>query len=122
VGRRIDCTVPNHQEVYVILPDEWLGKHALKRDEALKAIQAISVDSLELRNAVMALCLVEDWGGIPGLEGKDPEQWQVENLPLSVITWMTTVVIGDFNDAFRVPKNSYEPSPTTPNKPVRTKK
>lgn len=111
MGRRFDCPVEGHTSAYVVLPDEWLGKHALRRDDALKAISNLENKTVELSNAIMAVCLADEWDGIPGLEGNDPDGWRVEETPLVLLNWLAQVVIADFNASFIVPKNSSEPLP-----------
>lgn len=109
MGRRLDCPVSGHTDAYVILPEEWLGKHAMRRDEALRA--SAEYKNLELTNCAIAMALCEGWENIPGIEGNDPTQWDLAETPLSIIAWLADGVIGDFNKSFVISKNSSEPSP-----------
>ena len=109
MGRRKDCPLPDLEKAFVILPDEWFGIHAVRRDQAVN--EFAKYESQTLLYFGIALALVDDWGGIPGLEGK-PEKWDFTKLPLEVIAWVNDVVLSDFNMAFIVPKNSLSPSPS----------
>ena len=65
--RRIDCPVGG----WIGLPDEWLGAHALRQDEAQRKSESLPKP---YQTWTVALALLEDWGGLPGLDGK-PEAW-----------------------------------------------
>ncbi len=111
MGRRLfakDWGVIGHDDAYVDIPDEWLGRHALKRDEAIRF--TIPFNNMELTNLVIALLMVEDKGNIPGIAGNDPSKWDITETPLSLIAWLTDAVITDFNQSLHVRKNSSSPS------------
>ena len=104
MGRRIECTLPRYEGGYVILPDEWLGIHIQRRDEAVEA--AAKYNSRSLTQFVIALALAEEWGGFPGLEG-DPQTWDVSKFPAALIFWFNRAVTWDFLLDGAIPK---EPS------------
>jgi hypothetical protein len=101
--RRIDCPIAGYEQVWIGLPDVWRGKHALRRDEAIAVAQKYK--SIELTNFCIALAVLEAWE-IPGLNGNDPEKWQVDEVPLSLIGWISEIVLLDLARAYEVPKNS----------------
>ena len=107
MGRRVECPLPVYAEAFVILPDEWLGEHAERRDEAVRKGQELGPT---LRQFAVSVALLETWGNIPGLDG-NPEQWDFEKLPLDLIAWISASVTLDFNQCFVVPKVSSSPSP-----------
>lgn len=109
MGRRIDCPIPGLEDAYVVLPDDWLGEHLIKRDEAVSEYRKMG--SAAMIDLGVALTLAEDWRGIPGLEGK-PENWDLRKLRAQVINWLVAVVVGDFNKCFDFPKQPSSPSET----------
>ena len=109
MGRRIDCPLPDLEDAFVVLPDEWLGLHAQRRDQAVR--EAARYDSNTITLFAISLAIADDWGGIPGLDGK-PENWDFTKVKIPIIAWMNESVLTDFNKAFIVPKNSLSPSPS----------
>src|SRR3972149_7800013 len=69
MSRRIQCALPGYEPAWVALPDEWLGAHLARRDEAVRAASKYADGKITI--AAISLCIVDDWGGIPGLEGRD---------------------------------------------------
>src|SRR5574341_1138307 len=110
MSRRVQCDLPGYEAAWVDLPDEWLGEHLRRRDEAVRA--AVKYRDGKITIAAIALCIVDDWGGIPGLEGKDPAQWDFLKLPIVLMVWLESVVFDDFSKAFTVPKASSPPPPS----------
>jgi len=104
MSRRIQCALPGYEAAWVDLPDEWLGRHLARRDEAVRAASKYRDGKITI--AAISLCIVDGWGGIPGLEGRDPAQWDFLLLPIVLIVWLETVVFDDFAKAFTVPKAS----------------
>ena len=109
MSRRIQCALPGYESAWVDLPDEWLGAHLARRDEAVRAASKYRDGKITI--AAISLCIVDDWGGIPGLEGRDPAQWDFLKLPIVLIVWLESVVFEDFAKAFTVPKASSALSP-----------
>lgn len=108
MGRRVGCPNPKYPKAFVELPDEWLGIHAQRRDEAAEQAEKQGhADTLTQFAVSLSLC--DEWR-IPGLEGK-PENWDFLELPLDMIDWVNSVVLSDFAKAFYVPKVSSSPSP-----------
>lgn len=108
MGRRVGCSLPKFDDAFVVLPDEWLGEHAERYDQAIRAA-AKRFEGRTLINFSIALTIAENWGGIPGLEGK-PENWDFTKLPLELISWMNQAVLNDYALALSVPKVSSAPS------------
>jgi hypothetical protein len=100
--RKIYCPYPDSADAWVELPPVWLGKHLLRRDAAIKAAERFGNGQITV--AAIALCIAEDWGGIPGLEGKSPEAWDFSQVPIGVLVWLQVAVFSDFQKAFTVPK------------------
>lgn len=106
MSRRIPCPYGG----WIDLPDRWYGEHASKRDiAAAKASEEKLPDTL--RTFAVALALLDDWGGIEGLEG-NPEKWNLEKVPWETIAWVSGIVWGEIAVLLQVPKNFSEPSPT----------
>lgn len=97
---RIDCPFPKWQGAYVSLPDEWLGKHAAKYDEAIAKSEGLPVS---LRNFAAALALLDDWQ-IPGVPSNLTAGVNFAELPLPLISWVTQAVFASYNACFVVPK------------------
>ena len=110
MSRRSQCALPGYESAWVDLPDEWLGEHLRRRDEASRSASKYRDGRITI--AAISLCIVDDWGGIPGLEGRDPAQWDFLKLPIVMIVWLESVVFEDFAKAFTVPKVYSSPSPT----------
>ncbi len=110
MGRIKKCPFSKWHEAFIELPDEWLGIHAERRDEAVDAAEKRGVKGAVLVQFAIALNLLDDWGEIPGLDGP-PEKWRFHEVPLEIIGWINLVVITEFAECFEVPKKSSEPSP-----------
>ena len=102
MARRHDCPREEYAGSYIELPDEWLGEHSYRYDEAMA--KAKDIEGETLRTFSVALALLEDWR-LPGLEG-NPESWDFAKLPLSIIGWVNGVVIRSYMECFIVPKGS----------------
>ncbi len=107
-SRKLSCPHPDYGKAFIVLPSEWLGKHAGIKDRAFRDFEArLTKDQL---NFMVAMLLVEEFGNIPGMEGPDPAQWEMERIPIPILAWVTEVVLSDFSAAYIVPKNSSAPS------------
>ena len=84
--RRIVYPGPAYS-AWVEIPGEWLGAHLLRRDQALKALEQYRAD-VTLWRASLSLVLADDWGGVRGLEGRDPAQWDLTVTPIAVLEWL----------------------------------
>ena len=91
MSRLIEC--PFHEDVWVKLPDVWLGEHAEARDVAVAACQETGTGET-MTNFAVALAIVDDHR-LPGLNGK-PDQWDFGQMELSLITWVNGVVLPPF--------------------------
>lgn len=107
--RRFDCPFPDYASAYVVLPPEWLGEHQMRHDRTVEA--ARKYQNSRITFAACSLALADEWGGIDGLDGNDPTQWDMAKVPLSVLRWLEAVVYDDFLMAFIVPKAPAPPSP-----------
>ena len=108
--RRVPCPIPGYTDIapdgepiyWIGLPDEWLGEHAKRRDDTLtKSLESGLPGTL--LNFAVAIGLCDDWN-LPGTSG-NREAWDLEKLSLSVIGWVTTVVLPEYNACFYVKKN-----------------
>ncbi|MCC6192068.1 MAG: hypothetical protein IT318_23815 [Anaerolineales bacterium] len=97
---------------YIVLPPEWLGRHLVRRDAARKA--ALQYGSEQITVAAIALAIIDEWGGIPGIEGPDPVSWDFAAVPIPLLCWLQVAVYQDFVTAFVVPKASSLPSTNGP--------
>ena len=96
--RRLDCPAGG----WIGLPDEWLGAHALKQDDAKRRAQEAGL-SETFQTWAIALSLLEDWGDIPGLSG-NPDKWDLSQKSWPVLNWISNEVITDLTMALRFPK------------------
>ena len=96
------CQIKGYEKNYVILPKEWTGAHLLKRDEIVAGLSPELKNSEDMRRLAISLGLADEIH-IPTL-GKDPEDWDITNVPLPVLSWLVDVVFGDFLAATFVPK------------------
>lgn len=109
--RILPCPVPGLDEkkedgspvYWVAIPDEWLGKHAIKHDRALTAASEAGQTGTMLQLSIVA-AILEDWH-MPGMNG-NTDNWKFEDMRLSVIGWLTNAVLSDYNKCFEVKKNS----------------
>jgi len=110
--RKVVCDHPDYGDVYIVLPPDWLGSHAVRRTEVLHALGDRATGAPEIANLAVSMAILDDWGGIPGIEGKSPEEWNLQKTPLYLINWISEVVLEDFGSAFRVQKNFLAPLTT----------
>lgn len=93
---------PRDQQYWIDIPDVWLGRHAQARDVAREKTGTRYGETLT--NFVISMALLDDWN-LPGLSG-NPDKWNVEELPLQLIVWVSVTVTSAFVEAFIIPKNS----------------
>ena len=86
---------------FIEFPDEWLGKHAKRHDEAVSRSKDLPAT---WRDFAVAMALLDDWS-LPGLP-KNPELWQFDLLSLPVMMWVKTAVLTPYYRCYEVPKNS----------------
>ena len=98
--RKIDCPYGG----WIGLPDEWLGIHARRRDEAItKAIEA-KLPTV-FTNFAASMAMLEDWGELPGV-GSNAQAWDFNAFKWPVMAWVTNQVGKDIADALKVSKSS----------------
>lgn len=102
MARRFDCPHEGYEAYYIELPDEWLGEHSYRYEEASSKVE--DKWNATIRTFSVSLALLEDWR-LPGLEG-NPESWDFAKMPLSIIGWVNGIVIRSYMDCFIVPKGS----------------
>lgn len=102
-SRRIEYPDQESHQAYVVMPAEWLGEHAIRREEVM--LHAEKFKQVELLNAAIALAVVDDFGGFPGFESNDPREWEPAKCPITLLTWLSQVVVADLAAAYQVPKN-----------------
>ena len=105
MARRVDCPLSEFPDAWIDLPDQWLGEHAQRRDEAMS--NSPEGTGITLMSFAVALALLENWN-LPGLSG-NPEKWDVSQLRLPLIGWVNQIVLGEFNACFEIPKVSASP-------------
>jgi hypothetical protein len=86
---------------FIEFPNEWLGKHAKRHDEAVAASQDMPAT---WREFACAMALLDDWN-LPGLP-KNPEKWDFGAMSLRVMAWVKNEVLLSYYRCFQVPKNS----------------
>jgi len=94
--RKIDCPAGG----WIGLPDEWFGEHAVRREEAQRKSEGLPD---VFQTWTIALSLLEDWGGIPGLDG-NPENWDFSMKSWPLLNWISKTVFADLDVALRFPK------------------
>lgn len=105
--REVGCPWPQYPDCTIELPDEWLGEHAQRRDQAIEA--AAEYKSESITRLSVAIALLENWSNLPGIDGP-PEQWDFTQVPLEILSWLDEAVLGDFAKALTVPKVSSDRS------------
>ena len=90
---------------FIELPDEWLGKHAERRDLAVEAAENLPKTFSDF---AVAMALVEDWGEIPQLDG-NPENWDFGKIDWRLMNWVINTVFNDLNASMIVSKKSLSP-------------
>ena len=107
--RRFDCPLPDYPSAYIVLPGKWLGKHWLRRDEAVKLGEKYRHP--DFTRLVITLALADEFS-LPGLEGP-PQAWDLEQVHLDVLQWLLQVVYAEvavsFAECFTIPKASSPP-------------
>ena len=110
MSNRVQCTIKDFEEFWIELPDEWLGYHAQRRDDAVRVLDEKKPDMGEtLRKFSVSLALLDDWS-LPGLSG-NLENKDFEELSLSIIGWVNLVTLNSFGACFVLPKVSLSQSP-----------
>lgn len=107
--RRVDCPHPDFQDAFLILPKEWLGEHAIRKDKATALAESIGSD--DITNFAICMAIIDDWGNIPGMDSKELSDWDFNIVPIPIMQWIVETVLTDFLGAFIVPKASAEQLP-----------
>jgi len=102
MGKRLACPIQNYADAFVVMPDEWLGRHLVRRTAAVTA--AAAWGDGQLTNAAIALAVVDEFGGVTGAPSADPKDWDLTATPLPVLRWLDDVVYAAFREAFVIPK------------------
>ncbi len=107
---KLTCPDPDYPNAFIVLPREWLGEHAIRKDRALQL--AKEHGSQEISNFAVCMSILDDWGNIPGLDEKAPDKWDFNVVPIRLITWVVETVLSDFGLAYTVPKELPQTSTT----------
>jgi len=99
--------LPEHREVWIDLPNEWLGSHLAIRDQAVEKSNAYN--SKTLTEVAVSMALLEDWN-IPSLPS-NPEKWDFSSLDMRLLVWVRGEVLSDFGKDLEVPKGLSSPLP-----------
>jgi hypothetical protein len=103
--KKLVCPHPDYPNAFVVLPREWLGRHAILKDEAI--VKTTKFNSVDITNLSVCLAIVDDFGNIPGLDKvSDPESWDFNKVPIPILSWIIDTVLGDMQAAYHVPKAS----------------
>jgi hypothetical protein len=108
MARRIDC--PFIPGAWIEIPDRWLGAHIDRRDEAGEKARELKLRPTAANFAV-AIALMDDWHGLPGMDGK-PDRWKFAEIDAGLIAWINGQVLGDYMTCFLSPAVYYSQSPT----------
>ena len=103
--KKINCPHPDYEHTFIVLPKEWLGEHVIRKDAALEIINK-QHKSGDISNFAAAMAIVDDWGNIPGMEKRRPDEWDMAKVPVPIIAWVINEVLEDFAAAYKVPKVS----------------
>lgn len=114
MSRIIPCPIPGYNHIdqesgpvyWVALPDKWLGLHSVKRQAAYDALQKRGVTDQTIVNFAIAIALLDDWA-LPGVSG-NRDAWDLEQIGLPVMGWVSDTVLTEFLACFDVKKN-YSP-------------
>lgn len=101
MARRFECPHGG----WIELPDEWLGRHAAKRDRAAEKAAQLPPT---LRRFAISMALLENWGDLRGLSG-NPDAWDFERVQWATLEWVSDIVTVDLVKALTVPKKSLLP-------------
>lgn len=111
-GRKILCPLPEYGEetesgewasdYFVVVPDRWLVRHAVRRDEVLDkwGDELGNTDGLKF---AISMALADDWN-LPGLGG-NPENWDFSEFDLEIARWVNSVIFDSFAACWYVKKN-----------------
>ena len=108
---KIACPIPGFDEktsdgdpvYYIVVPDEWFGSHAQRRDEAIGKLPKHF--RATWREFAVALSLLDGWN-LPGIEERDPTKWDFSRIRLEVLSWVSGIVLTSYAEASVVPKAS----------------
>lgn len=110
---------PLDASITITLPEQWLGDHLIRYEQATKAADlaqgAMPPEVMSgmptpgiISDFVVALCILDDWT-IPNMPA-NMRAWRVDKVPLQVMLWVRHTTMTSFKEALVVPKNSSAPS------------
>lgn len=106
--KKITCPHPDYPNAFIVLPKEWLGEHAIRKDRATQLAEEYK--STDIINFAVCMSILDDWGNIPGMDSKELDKWDFGVAPLPIISWVVETVLTDFSLAYIVPKELSQPS------------
>lgn len=99
---------PLDENLYITLPDEWLGSHAMRYEKAREKASDYDMPGL-LKDFILVVSILDDWN-IPGMPA-NPDAWDVSQVPIKVMAWARKIALDSYRDAFAIPKKKSEPFP-----------
>ena len=108
---RFDCPHEKWAECFIDVPDEWLGLHSQRYQEAGELVASKGLRG-STADFVRNLTILDHWN-LPGLPANNPPGWDILQTPLLLIGWVNAVVTPSFLACFALPKNSSAPSSLT---------
>lgn len=107
---KIDCHFRDDGS-YITLPDEWKGKHQLRRETAVTKLMEREVRyPATIHNFIVGVSMLDDWS-LPGMPA-NPDEWNVGEVPNNVMIWVWATVDASYNASFIVPKKNLNPLST----------
>lgn len=110
-GRKVYCPLPEYSakdedgkqtsNYFVVLPEKWLVRHSLRRDEALEKAGGKLGDTDGIKFAI-SMAILDDWN-LPGLGG-NPENWNFEEFDLEIARWVNSIVYDSFAGCWYIKK------------------
>lgn len=106
------CPIPGFTQTYeegeellpvywVDVPDKWYFSHKQKQEEVNGGLPEWCGESL--RSFCVALALADAYN-LPGITTSNPDEWELDKLDLTLMTWVTNVVIRNYTGAQIIPK------------------
>ena len=105
---RFECPHEKWADCFIDVPDEWLGLHSQRYQQAGELVTAKGLRGATA-DFVRNLTILDHWN-LPGLPANNPEGWDILQTPLPLIGWVNAVVTPLFLACFTIPKNSSSPS------------
>jgi len=109
MSRREYCPHPEFSESWIDLPDEWLGKHAIKEYEMRRQLEEKGIEAPLVVNFFVGLALLDDFD-LQGL-GSKSENFDINEIDVRILFWVGQVTLVEYRSTFIIPKASAIPPP-----------